>query len=83
MREIIGWIGGLSLAFCAVPQVIKTIKTKSARDLSYGFLNLWLLGEICAVIYITENLPLFLNYCANIVFISIIYYYKIRQEVKK
>lgn len=35
MIEFVGWLGGLLLAFCAVPQVIKTIKTKRRKGCKY------------------------------------------------
>lgn len=80
MMEYIGWIGSILLAFCGLPQAIESYKTKSSAGLTWGFLAMWGLGEIFTIIYIIPkwHWPLIFNYTANIIFISIIVYYKIR-----
>ena len=80
MLENIGWLGSILLAFCGLPQAIESIKTKSSEGLTWGFIGMWFIGEICTFIYIlpTLNLPLLFNYSANIIFLSIIIYYKIK-----
>lgn len=80
MMDYIGWIGGILLAFCGLPQAWESYKTKSAAGLTWGFLGLWGIGEIFTIIYIIPkwHWPLIFNYTANIIFISIIVYYKIR-----
>lgn len=78
--EIIGWIGSVLLAFCGLPQAIESYKTKSSAGLTWGFLLMWFVGEIFTVIYIIPkwHWPLLFNYTANIIFLSIILYYKIK-----
>jgi uncharacterized protein with PQ loop repeat len=78
--EIIGWIGGILLAFCGLPQAIESYKTKSSDGLTWGFLIMWGVGELFTIVYIIPkwHWPLIFNYTANIIFISIITYYKIR-----
>lgn len=78
--ETIGWIGSILLAFCGLPQAWESWKTKSSAGLTWGFLLMWGLGEIFTIIYIIPkwHWPLIFNYTANIIFISIILYYKIR-----
>ncbi|MEK6832560.1 MAG: PQ-loop repeat-containing protein [Nanoarchaeota archaeon] len=49
--EILGWAGSLILALSAIPQCLKTYKTKSAKDLSWLFLQMWLIGVICLFSY--------------------------------
>ena len=46
--KINGYIGSITLALCLVPQLIKTIKTKSVDDISYiwQFLSLTGLGFV-------------------------------------
>lgn len=80
--EVIAWIGSVALAFCALPQAIFCLKTKSARGLDWGFLLLWALGELCMVIYSAHlrSLPLFLNYGVNGVLLGIIVYFKVIDE---
>lgn len=77
--ENIGWIGSILLAFCGLPQAIESIKTKSSEGLTWGFIGMWFIGEICTFIYILPkmDLPLLLNYTANIIFLSIIIFYKL------
>ena len=38
--EVVGYLAGLCLALCFLPQVIKTWKTKSADDVAMGMLLL-------------------------------------------
>ena len=40
LTDIIGYIAGLCLALCFLPQVIKTFRTKTADDVSVGMLLL-------------------------------------------
>ena len=77
--EIIGWIGGICLSLCAFPQAIKVHKEKHADGTSHLMLLLWMIGEIFTLIYVLFakfSLPLILNYSLNIVFVSVIVYYK-------
>jgi uncharacterized protein with PQ loop repeat len=47
--KILGWAGAVFFAFCAVPQVIRTLKDGHARNLSSLFLLMWFLGAVlCA-----------------------------------
>ena len=77
--ENIGWLGSILLAFCGLPQAIESIKTKSSEGLTWGFILMWFLGEICTFIYILPklDLPLLFNYTANIIFLAIIIYFKL------
>jgi uncharacterized protein with PQ loop repeat len=78
--EYIGWIGSILLAFCGLPQAVESYKTKNSDGLTWGFLGMWGMGEIFTIIYILPkwHWPLIFNYTANIIFISIILYYKIK-----
>lgn len=80
--ETIGWIGSILLAFCGLPQAIESYKTKSSDGLTWGFLIMWGLGELFTIVYIIPkwHWPLIFNYTANIIFISIIVYYKIKPK---
>ena len=82
MMEYIGWIGSILLAFCGLPQAIESWKTKNSDGLTWGFLGMWGMGEIFTIIYILPkwHWPLIFNYTANIIFISIILYYKIKPK---
>jgi uncharacterized protein with PQ loop repeat len=77
--ENIGWLGSILLAFCGLPQAVESYKTKSSEGLTWGFIGMWFIGEICTFVYILPkmDLPLLLNYTANIIFLSIIIFYKL------
>lgn len=77
--ELTGYISGLLLAFCGLPEAIRSIKHKKC-DIGWGLLLMWMGGEIGLLIYETKDmaLPRILNYSCNIVFISVMIYYKIR-----
>lgn len=78
--ENIGWIGSILLAFCGLPQAIESYKTKSSAGLTWGFIAMWFIGELCTFAYILPkmDLPLLVNYSANIIFLCVIIYYKIK-----
>lgn len=84
MYELIGWLGAFLFAICAVPQVIKTWKSKKADDLSWLFLFFWLAGEILMCVYIVidditlgiTHYPLYMNYAFNIVMVIYLLYAK-------
>jgi uncharacterized protein with PQ loop repeat len=80
--ELIGYIGSIMLAFCGLPQAIESFKTKSSEGLTWGFLALWFFGEILTFAYVLPkmDLPLLINYSANIIFLLIILYFKINPK---
>ena len=83
MIFVIGWIGALCFAFCAVPQVVKTYRSKSIGDFSWGFLILWIAGEILCGYYVVcttglSQAPLLANYLANGLMLGYLVYAKVR-----
>ena len=80
--ETIGWIGSILLAFCGLPQAIESWRTKNSDGLTWSFLLMWGVGEIFTIIYILPkwHWPLIFNYTANLIFIGIILYYKIKPK---
>lgn len=77
--ELIGWLGSLCFAFCALPQAIQVHKEKNADGTSHGMLWLWIFGEIFTLIYVYStsfSLPLVVNYCINLLILVVIVYYK-------
>ena len=81
---VLGWVGAFLFAFCAVPQVLKTWRTKRAGDLSWIFLLFWLGGEIFTLIYLVADdiiesithVPLYINYGINTVLVIYLIYAK-------
>ena len=82
MWELIAWISAALLACCAIPQAWKCYKTKSARDLSWSFLLMWLAGEIGLFTYSLHMslLALLMNYFLNIVCLIVMLFYKLREK---
>lgn len=76
--ELIGWIGSVLLAFCALPQAIKTYRDGHAEGLSLSFIAMWFFGEVLTLIYIypAAQIPLIANYTANILIMLVIIKYK-------
>lgn len=77
---MLGFIAAACLALCGLPQAIQSIRDGHSNGISDGFLILWSAGEVLTLIYIWDNarlLPLLMNYSSNILFLSIIIFYKI------
>ena len=53
--DVIAYIGGCILAFQMIPQIYKIIKYKSAKDISYVFLFLNMIGLLCMCTYGIHN----------------------------
>jgi hypothetical protein len=70
--QVIGWLGSIALAACGIPLLYASIKDRSiAKNISGGFLGLWLGGEVLALMYASmlepsKLLPLLFNYSFNI-----------------
>lgn len=80
--ETIGYIGSILLALCAFPQAIQSYKDGHSRGINIYFLLMWTFGEIFTIIYVTPlmSIPLFINYGANLAFLSVIWRYKIWEK---
>lgn len=85
MGEAIGWVGGVAFAVCGLPQAITCHRQGHANGIDAGFLGLWLLGEVCTLIYVLLDVglawPLLVNYGANLVLTGAITYYKLFPRV--
>lgn len=77
--EIFGWLGAFFFAICALPQALKSFYEKHSHGLSWGFLILWIGGEISTAIYVwpTGDIPLLINYLGNLLLIAVIVWYKV------
>lgn len=86
MIELVGWIGGIALAVCAIPQVVTTWKAKSMDGISWLFLILWFIGEAFTVSYIVVTnissgafqIPLIVNCVLNIMLLFYLLWAKFR-----
>jgi hypothetical protein len=81
MIEFFGYAGAVLLAICAFPQMVMCAIDGHARGISNLFLLSWYFGEIFMLWYCMAtfgaNNPLFYNYLANTVMLSVIVRYKI------
>lgn len=79
--ELCGWFGAICLACCAIPQARMSLVQGHAHGVSSGLLWLWSLGEIFTLIFLVYqpvlNWPLIMNYTANIIFVSVIVWFKL------
>jgi hypothetical protein len=80
--EILGYLGAIFLGVCAFPEMIRTIKDGRCH-LGWPFLMMWYLGEVFMFIYIIplRDMPLLFNYAFNILILSVMVVYKIKQYV--
>ena len=49
--DVIGYVGGTLGSIRLLPQIIKSFRTKSTDDISYGMLSLSLTSQVCTIIY--------------------------------
>jgi len=79
--KLLGWAGASFFAFCAVPQVMQTLREGHARNLNSTFLWMWFGGAIlCAVGTVLDVgvVPwLLFNYSLNFACVSILLRYKL------
>jgi uncharacterized protein with PQ loop repeat len=80
--DVIGLFGSLLLTFCGVPELYRTIKDKRCH-LGWGFLLMWLFGEIFCFFYgfNLNEIPLIINYSFNLIVAGVMVFYKVRQDV--
>ena len=51
MPEYLGYIGGILTTFCYVPQIVRVIRLKSAKEISLSFTLLLLAGVVVWLFY--------------------------------
>jgi len=69
--EIVGFLAGFLLAIALSPQLVKTWKTKSTRDISIHWTLLAMTGLLLWIIYATVNKIVPLAIFATIEFLMI------------
>jgi len=82
LLNTLGWLGGILLAFCALPEVVSTFMTKKC-GLTWGFLLSWYVGEwltAIPVFLLIKSPFLMFNYGLNIILITYLIYVKIKQN---
>lgn len=80
MIELCGYVGGILLALCALPLLLKTIRDGHARGVSLGFLLMWAGGEMLMLRYVAEASPtiqLIGNYVLNLAMVLPVLAYRV------
>ena len=77
--QYIGYSSGFLLSICLIPQIYKTIKNKSANDISYIWQCLYFFGLSLNIVYCYfENIiPILIPAILEITLCSILIIYKI------
>ena len=68
-EHIIGSLMTFCYTVCYFPQIIKTVKTKQAKDLSVEWIALALCGHVFGIVYASfsaNNLWLYVSYIAGV-----------------
>lgn len=52
LRDALGVVGGVLLAFCLVPQLWKIYRTRSSKDIDYGWTALYAAGLAFNIAYL-------------------------------
>lgn len=78
--QLLGLTAGTLTTIAFLPQVIKTWKSKSARDLSIVMFSVFCLGTLLWLIYgiIIQQLPIILANSVTLALAGLLIYFKIR-----
>lgn len=78
--QLIGLTAGTLTTLAFLPQVIKTWKSKSARDLSIVMFSVFCLGTVLWLIYgiIIQQLPIILANAVTLALAGLLIYFKLR-----
>lgn len=79
---ILGFVGGTITNLSGIPQIIKIIKSKETRALSYISLNMNIIGMICTLIYgsIINKPPIYISTSFSIILLSTMLICKYKYE---
>lgn len=77
--EVLGMVAGICTTIAFLPQVIKTYRSRSARDLSLGMFSIFTLGVILWLAYgiVQQELPIILANAATLVMAATLLVFKI------
>lgn len=76
LGEMFGYLAGLSLTFCFLPQTILTLRTKNTQGLSAISYFVYAFGLLCWIIYgiYLSSIPMMLFNSIALIFAIIILY---------
>ena len=80
--NLIGSIAGTLTTISFMPQVIKTYKSKSAKDLSLGMFSLFCVGIVLWLVYglLNHDLPVIISNVVTLILSSTLLYFKIKYK---
>jgi MtN3 and saliva related transmembrane protein len=80
MTQLLGLTAGLFTTIAFLPQVIKTWKMRSAKDLSLSTFSLFFTGVMMWLIYgiMKQDLPVILSNLFTLILAGVLLYFKIR-----
>ena len=83
IASIIGIIGGVTSSIGGIPQIIKMIKTGETEDLSWGMINLWLIGLSFSFSYgiLINQIPIIITTTLSMLLTIIMLTLKIYYEI--
>lgn len=79
---ILGFLAGICTTIAFLPQVIKTWKSKSAKDLSLGMFVFFCFGVALWLVYgiILKDIPIVISNAVTFVLSMMIVYFKLRYK---
>ena len=79
MLDALGITAGALTTAAFLPQVIKTWRSRTAKDLSLGMFSMFVLGVTLWLLYgiLNANLPIILTNTATLVLSSVLLYFKL------
>jgi MtN3 and saliva related transmembrane protein len=89
ISQILGWTATIMFSLMLLPQIIKTIKTKSTEGVSISLFFIYLIANIIAIIYafLINQPPLIIKYYIAIIsamiYITIYAFYFIKNNKLK
>jgi uncharacterized protein with PQ loop repeat len=80
MLELVGISGSVLLSLCGLPQAMQSIRNRHSEGISYGFILMWVAGELALLVYVagtTADLILIVNYLFNLLIGGVILWFKL------
>ncbi|MDN5201803.1 SemiSWEET transporter [Fulvivirgaceae bacterium BMA10] len=81
-NEIIGFVAATCTTIAFVPQVVKTYRSKSAKDVSLGMFSLFTTGVLLWLIYgiLTYDKPIIIANIVTLVLVIMMIFFKFKYK---
>lgn len=82
MENLIGYIAAFLTTVSFLPQVLRVVMTKQTRDISRNMYIMFFIGVLLWFVYgiLKSDFPIILANIVTIFFVSIILFYKLKEE---